>query len=197
MADLVDFAEGDIPPERRLRLSLKWCSIQVPYDFPDETFAYLQIGLFMGDTPLFADALYAGRARRRADLLPGYFAGEDENCNLLSCLLETLKTGKCMEFEDFNEPDFKLYIGPDVFSPDTCDGRDHNYVEVLAIIQNGGPWHGAAVQCSGPAMFFSVNWPALDRFFRDLLAEALDPAICEEPARRMLLQRFEAELASR
>lgn len=105
MADLMDAANDGLPLDRRLKLSIKWRSIEVPLTFPGEAYAQPQIGFFLGNAPLFSDAVYGEpEARAGGTLLPGYFRGWDEDCNFLTSLRTFLETGEAVDFEDVCEP---------------------------------------------------------------------------------------------
>ncbi|EKF39989.1 hypothetical protein NA8A_23187 [Nitratireductor indicus C115] len=191
MADLIDAANCELPLDRRLKLSIKWSSIEVPTTFPGEAYARLQIGFFLGDAPLFSEAVY-GEAKAPASgyRLPGYFYGEDEDCNLLTSLKTFLETGEAVDFQDVCEPLFRLIIAKDAFDPDRKADPTDDYFDVLAIMYNGGAWHDRTMEETGPALRINANRETLRHLLFDLLAEADDPAVCEPQARQILKGRF-------
>jgi hypothetical protein len=195
MADLYNSESEDIPLDQRLKLSIKWLSIDTPCTFPNEAGALLQIGMFVGDVSLLSDALYTRKENCGLPLLPGYFAGEDDDCRLLTDLGELLDTGKRLDFEDVSEPLFRLIIASDLFDPDIPNEPDTVLFEVMVIVQRGGLWHGEAMGETGPAVKLAATQETLRRFFYDLLAEALDPAVCKPEAREILERRFAGVLA--
>ncbi len=82
----------------------------------------------------------------------------------------------------------RLVIGPDCIDPAYID-PDAFLLDILVIIQSGGKWHGQALDETGPAMKICVTRPALQKFYDDLLAEALDPVICNEASQEFLRSR--------
>lgn len=192
MAELIDDKESDVPEERRLRLSLVWHSITSEPDIADKLEGTLTIGLFVGDQPLFSPAVYD---HWHPDFVqPGYFYAEDSGCNLLRDLWATLRTGKRSDFEDTLRPYLRVVISPDLLLPGPLDDGA-KWFDVLAVIQHGGPWHGVAMGSSGPAVLLTVRSQQLERFFYDLLDEAV-PA-CNERARADLQDVFAEALMSR
>ncbi|WP_113154405.1 hypothetical protein [Nitratireductor sp. OM-1] len=191
MADLIDAANDELPLDRRLKLSIKWNSIQVPVTFPGEAYAKFQIGFFLGSAPLFSEAVYGeSEARASGTLLPGYFRGWDEDCNFLTSLRTFLETGEAVDFEDVCEPVFRLIIADDAFDLGRKAAPTDNYFDVLAIMHNGGGWHDWTLGETGPAMKLAATRETLRRFLVDLLKEADDPAVCEPQARQILRERF-------
>ena len=196
MADLIDDEADNDPIEKPLRLSIRWHTI-TDSGWEGDITGILQIGLFLGDEPLFAPAAYEHFWRDQEKwLLPGYFYGEDDDCRLLDDLWALLSTGKKMDFEDV-EPIFRLMVGPNVLWPEGPQDRDADFYNVLAIIEHGGPWHTGAMGLAGPAAFFTTDRCAVEKFFYDLLDEALDPGISDEVARRILTERFKETLEKR
>lgn len=189
MADLFDDQEADVPIENRLRLSIRWHSIW--YDQTDTMATSLEVGVFIGDRPIFADFLYQRtHTWRKVALSPGYFEGEDNECCILDGLWQSLTTGERMDWEDILEPDFGLVVAPASFEEiGEVKITDKTWYDVLCVIQHGGPWHGPAMGGSGPAVQLSADHSSLKRFFHDLLEEALDPRISDETSRNILLKR--------
>lgn len=196
MADLYDSENDDLPLEQRLRLSVKYYFIEAFGTDDDRVSAKTHVGLFMGDTPLFADALYRGVEGWRDDQLAlGYFVTRDHDCDLLTRLRATVESGA--RFDDIGvfEPDIRLMIVPDIFRPEIVDDPERDDFDVLAIVQYGGPWHGQGVGLSGPAVRLSATRETLRRFFLDLLADALDPRNNDGLSAEILKQRFADDVA--
>lgn len=192
VADLIDDQEEDVPEASRLRLSLTWRSITSDPSIADKLEGTLAIGLFVGQQPLFSPAVYE---RWRPDfVLPGFFRAEDSGCNLLRGIWATLRTRKRFDFEDTLRPYVRVIISPDLLDPDSI-GRSTNRFEVLVIIQHGGPWHGDAMGSSGPGALLVVRREQLEKFFYDLLDEAVP--VCNELARTDLAEAFAEPLAVR
>ena len=156
----------------------------------------LSIGLFIGDTPLFAPAVYGPEKKRSASASkkPGYFYGEDNGCALLHDLWRVLRTGELIDVEDYIENFFRLIVSPSgpLFAPACAESE---WFDVLAIIQHGGSWHSDAMGGSGPAICLSVNRKDLLRFFYDLLDEALTES--DDLSRKTLLESFDEALRQR
>lgn len=191
MADLTDASSDELPPERRLRLSIKWRSIKAPSYLPGETFAQFGIGFFLGDAPLYADAVYGdAQDREKQGLQPGYFIGYDTDCELLTGLKKLVDGGERLDFEDETEPLFRLIIAPDIFDPGYSASADTDYFNVLGVIYWGGAWHGQALPEQGPAIKLSATREALRQFLRDLVSEAFEPGICEPEACLIMKKRF-------
>ncbi|MCI5074036.1 hypothetical protein [Oricola sp.] len=198
MADLIDIGADDLPVERRLRLSIRWRSIRTLFMFPDEACAYFSIGLFLGDQPLFNEAVYPDVDDEvSASTSKGYFKVYDDNCDLLTGLRDLLVANKRFDFEDFVEPLFRLIIAPDALDAADKVTSDTDDFDVLAIIYSGGNWHGQALGDTGPAVRLRVARNDIAAFFRELLDEALDPDVCAEDSRQILRQRFKDDLANR
>jgi len=189
MADLFDYQEADVPLEKRLRLSIRWLSIW--HDMTDMMTSSLEVGVFIGGRPVFADFLYQRtHTWREVELSPGCFEGEDNECRILDGLWKSLTTGERMDWEDIIEPKFRIVVAPASFE-EIGEGKitGKTWYDILCIIQDGGPWHGPAMGGSGPAVLLSTTRSSLKRFFHDLLEEALDPRICDEACRKILLDR--------
>ncbi|PLX36783.1 MAG: hypothetical protein C0606_13290 [Hyphomicrobiales bacterium] len=189
MAELINSLEADDPIDKPLRLSVRWYSL-TGRDWEGEVYGLLQIGLFLGDEPLFSNAAYDHPPGYQEEwILPGYYSAESDGCYILDDLWTLLSTGKRMDLEEI-EPVFRLAIAPNLLFPAGEPDPEPTFYEVLCVIQHGGPWHGYAMGGSGPAVFFAVRRPALAKFFYDLLDEALDPGITDELARTMLTEKF-------
>lgn len=190
MADLIADTE-DLALEKRLRISVQWHSIKVYSHLPKETFARLNIGAFLGEAPLFSDAVYGDVAEReRVDLRPGYFRGYDTDCEFLTELKTLVESGGRLDFEDVTEPLFRLIIAPNALEPDVQETPEVDWYEVLATFQWGGVWHGSALGSEGPSVRFNVRRSAVQQFWRDLMAEAMQSSATETAARSILEKRF-------
>ena len=196
MAVLFDTCEKDDPADLPMSLSIRWQGIWVEWHGDIET--QVEIGLFLGDKPLFSDAAYDHPRGYDADWLrPGCFAGENSNCSILFELWKVLTTGERVDFEDDIDPAFRMVIAPDLFQSEPRGSEECDYYDILAIIERGGPWHGSAVGMSGPAVLMGAKRRDLERFFYDLLDEALDPKISDEGSRLKLQGWFAPALERR
>ncbi len=190
MADLIADTE-DLALEKRLRISVLWRSIKVFPHLPNETFAQMQIGAFLGEAPLFSDAVYGDpEERQRKALRPGYFVAYDTDCDFLNGLKTLAERGGRLDFEDVTEPVFRLIIAPDALDPEVQESPEIDWYEVLATFQWGGAWHGSALGSEGPSVRFSVRREAVKQFLRDLMAEAMQSSATEAAARSILEKRF-------
>lgn len=196
MAELLNYADPGDPPAKRLRLSLFWQKIRYDPD-PGEPIADLQIGIFLGDEPLFADTLYdRANPYRLKWLKPGYFHIDDDGCQLLDGLWGLLTTGKAVDFENF-DPWVRIIVARDINWMDDADPAEIAYVDVLTIIQHGGPWHGGGMGSAGPAAVIGVDRAALEAFFYDLLDEAIASDVIDAESRAYLTEHFAEALARR
>jgi len=174
MADLYASVEHDVPRDGTLRLSIEWRELKWVSDFSDEAYGEMQIGLFIGDRPLFTDYIYSGgRGHYGLKFPPGFFFGEDARCSIFDHLDRTLATGSRMQFESYYDPHFMLHIGPDIYSSEEKPAWEPDTYEVLTIIQHGGPWHGPAMGGNGPAAYFYVDRDPLIAFRQTLFDEAI------------------------
>lgn len=194
MADLIADTE-DLAVEKRLRISIVWHSIEEPSFLSGETFAKLNIGAFLGEAPLFSEAVYGELAEReRIELRPGYFRGYDTDCELLLGLKALVESGGRLDFEDITEPLFRLIIAHGSHDLDVQETPEIDRYDVLATFAWGGAWHGRALGSEGPSIRFSVGRTAMRQFLRDLVAEAMESSATESAARSILENRFPESL---
>lgn len=199
MAEISD----DFPPVadvKRVRLIIRWQSILTDAELGEDLSGAYSIGLFMGDAPLFNALAYEGRAKISQQQERGFFHGESDGCEILLHLQRAATTNEIVVIEDVIEPWIKLVIGPDLFSPDKTAGLAEtplsNEVEILAVIQHGGPWEDGSMRYSGPAAVLTVPRANLISFSRELLGEALDPGVSNEASVKRLREKFGGELTA-
>lgn len=189
MAELIDSSDDGERTDQRLRLSIKWRSITQRQMFPGEAYSQFDIGIFMGETPLFNEAVYRPATKAEGDAsAPGYFFGEDDNCGMLNGIRGVLTKGTPMDFEDISYPLFRLIIGADAFDCTDADSGPLLF-DVVVILQAGAVCHGGMIGTSGPAMMLNVTPQALARFYDDLVYEALDLTVSDELSRDVI-KRF-------
>ncbi|MFZ2102390.1 MAG: hypothetical protein WAU86_17685 [Oricola sp.] len=191
MANLIDIGNDDLPTDQCLRLSIRWRWISTLALYPGKAHAMFGIGFFLANEPLFNGSVYWPPLGVEIDPLPpGYFKAYDDDCGLLNGLDELLFLNKRFDFEDSVEPLCRLIIAPDAFDAKDEAAFDTDYFDVVAIMYWGGNWHGRALGDSGPAVRLRVTRECLVRFFRDLLEEARNGAVCGDTPRRILRERF-------
>ena len=187
MVDLLDPVETNDPVQSRLRLSIRFHHIESDdiYDLR----ADLYVGLFAGETPLFAPTLYHPPEALFASPEHGYFYTADEGCYLLQAIHKALCEGGFQVFEDC-DPDIRIIIAEDLGRPDFQSDKPPQFYDVLTIIQHGGTWNGQAMGSTGPALNLSVGRADLEGFFFDLLDEAMKANISDDLSRERLLALF-------
>ncbi len=171
MAELRDYLE-DMSPDEVLRLSIKWQSIRTDVRFKGDLLGELAVGLFVGETPLFAAPIYRSRFQRNdPPMMPGYFYANDEDMELVRMFERALKVGAHEHFETSPDPYLTIAIAPNLADPEPA--RPHaEYFDILIIIQWGGPWHRQIWAESGPGARLSVTRDQLKKFVVDLRSEA-------------------------
>lgn len=173
MAELLAYCEPGDAPRQRLRLLINWLRITPTPDLPCGLSSAFEIGLFLGEVPLFNRSAYAREDAPAQSLRDGYFYGESEDCQILRDLREVLATGRTADIEDLLEPAIRLVIGRDILGRGKVgDGEPPDFFEVLVVVQAGGPWAGGIRGPSGPAVWLEVERSELERFFDQLQAEA-------------------------
>jgi hypothetical protein len=196
MAVLIDDRSDGDERARPLKLSIRWrrvfSSPGGEYDCNGE----MAVGLYFGDEPLFAPSVYDQERMQHLGLRVGEFAGESDYCQILRDIPRALKTGERVVIEDIVTPDIRIVIGPDLFAPDPRPEPDASFFDVLVLIDHGGLWHGPSPSTGGPAALLSTTRKGLEQFWRDLVAEAMDPAICDEVSKARLTADFTAMLRS-
>lgn len=193
MAELCASYETGDTPDQPLRLVINWTSITTRADVEADLESEYEIGLFMGDDPLFCDAAYSGPLALPARS-SGFFRGESDGCALLIGLKRALLTGERVVIDDLSDWT-KIIIESDIFADrqPTADKPDADGAfQVIVIVLNGGPWQGRVNGESGPGAMFDVDRDVLENFFRDLLREAL----CETVSDRESCDRLERLFAS-
>lgn len=133
---------------------------------------------------MFSPATFDPGLMRRSALRPGEFYGESDGCQILRDIARALKTGERTVIEDAVCLFTRMVLGADLFAPEPTIDPDADFFDVLVIIDHGGKWHGDGVGSGGPAVLLGVTREALEQFWRDLVAEAMDPAVCDEASKK-------------
>jgi hypothetical protein len=183
MAILTDYRTDAATP---LKLSIRWQRVLSAPASPYDLLGEMAIGLYIGDEPLFASAVYDPARMRRCGLRPGEFSSDSDCCQILRDVAHALKSGERVVIEDSVCLFTRVVIGPDLFAPDPRQDADAEFFDVLVLIDHGGMWHGDGLGGSGPAALLSVTREQLEQFWRDLTTEAMDPAASDEGSRERL-----------
>lgn len=189
MAILIDCRRNETATP--LKLSIRWRRV-FSNGYEWDRNGEMAIGLYVGDEPMFAPAVFDPDHMRRLELRPGEFYGESDYCQILRDIPRALKTGERTVIEDAVCLFTRIVIGPDLFAPEPKADPTAGFFDVLVIIDHGGNWHGDGVGSGGPAVLLGVTREALEQFWRDLVAEAMDPAICDEVSKERLRDEFGA-----
>jgi hypothetical protein len=174
-----------------LKLSIRWRRI-FSNGYEWDRNGEMAIGLYIGDEPMFSPAVFDPDCMHRSELRPGEFYGESDYCKILRDIPRALKTGERTVTEDSICLFTRIVIGPDLLGPEPKADPEARFFGVLVIIDHGGKWHGDGVGSGGPAVLLGVTRAQLERFWRDLVAEAMDPAICDEVSQELLHVEFDA-----
>lgn len=187
MAILIDSRSDETATP--LKLSIRWRRI-FSNGYEWDRNGEMAIGLYIGDEPMFAPAVFDSDFMRGLQLRPGEFCGDSDYCEILRDIPRALKTGERTVIEDFICLFTRIVIGPDLFGPAPKADPEARFFDVLVIIDHGGRWHGPAVGSGGPAVLLGVTREALEQFWRDLVTEAMDPSVCDEVSRQKLWSEF-------
>ena len=197
MAELIDDAEDIVPLDRRLKLSIKWHKLKTHIRIGNEPETIFQVGLLIGDHPLFSDPVYEHPRGYDEDWLePGHFSAEDSYLKILTGLWETLTTGKKLDWMNLIDPTFEMIVERHDH-PGGGNTDDEFFFEFAIIIQHGGPWHTDAMGGAGPGVRLYATPQSLKQFIFDLIDEADDPSISDEEAREIVRRQMAEAIAER